>query len=202
VTNDIGARRVVAVAALAVSACGTTSTASPTGAAPSGDASPNVSDATSADAPPTDAKPIVEEQSAPPDAGDASPFAACLPHPTTGSFPPEVATVLSNKCQTCHQSPPRDHAPFPLLSYDDTVGADSIAPYVGQPIWQVMHAVIQPAGVPHMPFGNAAQLTAAEFQTLDAWLTSCALPAVVEAGPDSEDAEEPETAAAGDAGSE
>jgi hypothetical protein len=197
VIKHIGARKVVAATALAVNACSAASTASPTGAALSIDGSPNVSDATS-----TDAAPAVEEQPPPPDASDASPFALCPTHPPTGSFPPDVATVLSNKCQTCHQSPPRDHAPFPLVTYNDTVVLDPIAPYVGQPVWQVMHAVIQPTGVPHMPFGNAAQLTPAEFQTLDTWLTSCALPAVVEAGSDSEDAEGPEAAAAVDAASE
>jgi hypothetical protein len=93
-----------------------------------------------------------------------------------GDFPDDVGTVVGAKCQACHRSPPREHAPFPLLTYEDTRQPDPIRPYGGQPIWQVMHAVIQPSGVPHMPLTGAPQLTGAEFQTLDGWLTSCALP--------------------------
>jgi len=67
-------------------------------------------------------------------------------------------------------------APFPLVNYEETRQPDPIAPYSGQPIWRVMHIVIQPDGVPHMPFGSARQLTPEEFSTLDGWLTSCAVP--------------------------
>jgi hypothetical protein len=87
-----------------------------------------------------------------------------------------VAAVLAQKCQTCHQSPPKNHAPFPLLTYAETQAADPLSPYSGLPIWQVMHTVIQPDGVPHMPFGNAPQLTSSEMTTLDGWLLGCALP--------------------------
>jgi hypothetical protein len=104
------------------------------------------------------------------------PFTSCPTHPTSGDFPLDVGAVLQDKCQTCHRQPPVQHAPFPLLNYEDTVGPDPIPPYVGKPIWQVMHIVIQTNGVPHMPFGSAPQLTAAEFQTLDGWLTTCATP--------------------------
>jgi hypothetical protein len=93
-----------------------------------------------------------------------------------------VAAVLADKCQTCHQSPPKNHAPFPLLTYAETQGADPLSPYTGLPIWQVMHTVIQPKGVPHMPFGNAPQLTSSEMTTLDGWLLACALPQDDEAG--------------------
>jgi hypothetical protein len=87
-----------------------------------------------------------------------------------------VSAVLEAKCQTCHANPPRNHAPFELLDYEDTRRADPVPPYVGQPIWQVMHTVIQPDGVPHMPLSTAPQLTPAEFQTLDGWLAGCATP--------------------------
>lgn len=110
-------------------------------------------------------------------------FASCpTSRPSTGSFPADVAQVLANKCQTCHQTPTKQHAPFPLLTYAQTQAADPLTPYSGVPIWQVMHSVIQPAGVPHMPFGNAPQLTSAEFATLDDWLLSCALPASMDEG--------------------
>ena len=111
---------------------------------------------------------------------DAGPdvFASCpTSRPATGSFPEDVAQVLADKCQTCHQMPTKQHAPFPLLTYAQTQSDDPLSPYMGVPIWQVMHAIIQPKGVPHMPFGNAPQLTSAEFTTLNDWLLACALPA-------------------------
>jgi hypothetical protein len=117
------------------------------------------------------------------DAG-ADVFSSCPTNrPATGSFPPDVAAVLADKCQTCHQSPPKNHAPFPILTYAETQGVDPLSPYTGLPIWQVMHTVIQPKGVPHMPFGNAPQLTSSEMTTLDGWLLACAPPeADAEAG--------------------
>jgi hypothetical protein len=124
--------------------------------------------------------------------GGADPFAlfaACAPNPAAGDYPLDVGAVLGAKCQTCHKKPPINHAPFPLLNYEDTVGPDTIAPYKGRPIWQAMHVVIQPNGVPHMPFGNAPQLTAEEFRTLDGWLTSCAPPVPEGTGGDSDSAQ-------------
>jgi hypothetical protein len=59
----------------------------------------------------------------------------------------------------------------------------------GEPIWQVMHFVIQPRAVPHMPFGSAPQLTPTQFQTLDAWLKSCAPPVAEGTGYDVGEAE-------------
>ncbi len=110
---------------------------------------------------------------------DAAPdvFASCpASRPSAGAIPAAVAQVLTSKCQTCHGSPTRNHAPFALLTYANTEAADPLSPYTGVPIWQVMHAVIQPGGVPHMPFGNAPQLTSSELATLDGWLLACALP--------------------------
>jgi uncharacterized membrane protein len=103
--------------------------------------------------------------------------AACGSKPTTGDFPADVAAVLQAKCQTCHKMPPINHAPFPLLTFADTLAIDPLQPYMGAPIWEAMSYVIQPGAVPHMPFGSAPQLTSAEYQTLYAWLFSCALPA-------------------------
>jgi hypothetical protein len=111
----------------------------------------------------------------------AAAFAACAAPPAAGAFPADVAAVLGAKCQTCHKSPPINHAPFPLLTYEDTLMPDSLCG--GVPIWQAMHYVIQPNSVPHMPFGTAPQLTPSELATLDGWLTGCAKPvAAADAG--------------------
>jgi hypothetical protein len=110
----------------------------------------------------------------------ASTFASCVTPPATGTFPADVAAVLADKCQTCHQSPPINHAPFALLAYADTQKADSICN--GVPTWQAMDYVIQPDSNPHMPYGNAPQLTSAEFATLEGWLTGCAVPSSGDGG--------------------
>jgi len=102
----------------------------------------------------------------------AAAFAKCGTSPATGSFPADVASVLMDKCQTCHTNPPLNGAPFALLTYEDVhkVFAGTI------PIYEEMYILIQPNGSPHMPFGNAPQLTADEFTTLADWLISCAPP--------------------------
>jgi hypothetical protein len=119
-----------------------------------------------------------------PDAQDTQNIPACSSKPTTGEFPSDVARVLTAKCQTCHSRPPVNHAPFPLLTYEDTLQIDTLPVYSGEPIWRVMHQVIQPDGVPHMPFGGAPQLTSAELQTLDGWLLACAPPVFASSGDD------------------
>jgi hypothetical protein len=105
-------------------------------------------------------------------ASDAAPFANCGTSPASGSIPADVLAVMSAKCQTCHQNPPLHDAPFPLLTYADvhSLFEETI------PKYQEMHALIQPDGSPHMPFGTAPQLTATEFTTLDDWLLACAPP--------------------------
>jgi hypothetical protein len=106
-------------------------------------------------------------------AGDSgTPFASCGTSPATGSIPADVQAVLGARCQTCHQNPPLKGAPFPLLTYADIHSLfDNTIPK-----YEEMHALIQPAGSPHMPYGDAPQLDAAQFATLDGWLLDCAPP--------------------------
>lgn len=99
-------------------------------------------------------------------------FAACKPNPTTGDFPPAVAAVLTARCQPCHQNPPLNGAPFPLLTYQDVNAA-----FGSIPIYEEMYLLTQPDGNPHMPFRTAPQLSADQLQTLSSWLLSCAPPA-------------------------
>jgi hypothetical protein len=96
----------------------------------------------------------------------------CGASSATGSIPGDVATVLADKCQTCHNDPQKNGAPFPLLTYEDVH-----KPFVGTtPIYEQMYIQIQPNAQPRMPFGNAPQLTPAEFSTLSTWLIECAPP--------------------------
>jgi hypothetical protein len=96
----------------------------------------------------------------------------CGASPATGSIPVDVAAVLADKCQPCHNNPQKNGAPFPLLTYEDVH-----KPFVGAtPIYEQMYIQIQPNAQPRMPFGNAPQLTPAEFSTLSTWLIACAPP--------------------------
>jgi hypothetical protein len=124
-------------------------------------ASPVAVNASSADADPPDAEA----------ASDADPFAKCpSSEPTSGTIPADVDAVLKDRCQTCHTDPPQMNAPFPLLTF-----AQIHALFAGViPTYQEMDLLIQPGADPHMPFGNAPQLSAAQFSTLDSWLKACA----------------------------
>jgi hypothetical protein len=101
----------------------------------------------------------------------AAAFAKCGTSPATGTIPADVNAILVSRCQPCHQMPPMNGAPFPLITYEDVH-----APFVGTPtpIYEEMYMHIQPDGDPHMPFGNAPQLTADQLATLSRWLLSCA----------------------------
>jgi len=98
-------------------------------------------------------------------------LAACPAPPPVGDFPLDVAAVLMASCQHCHRDPPVNHAPFPLLNYEDVLTSFS-----GIPKWQDMYHVIQPGSVPHMPPSTAPPLTANQLQTLSNWLGACAVP--------------------------
>ena len=96
----------------------------------------------------------------------------CAPLPATGDIPCEVFKVIHGVCNRCHVNPPLGGAPFPILSYEDTqLPFDTH----GKLRYQRMKEVIQPSGSPHMPFDSnlivVPPLTAAEFTTLDTWLT-------------------------------
>jgi uncharacterized membrane protein len=101
--------------------------------------------------------------------------AMCPTNPATGDFPTAVGTVVRDKCQTCHQQPPLNGAPFPLLTYEDVIKPNPLSADGGL-IWWEMAYVIQDCAVPHMPFGDAPQLTTGEFQALSQWLAACASP--------------------------
>ncbi|HEX3769881.1 MAG TPA: hypothetical protein VHV30_03405 [Polyangiaceae bacterium] len=139
------------------------------GACGGGDpASPTFEPVTSAEAGSDDAASSTETSTG----EGGAPFASCGSEPASGSIPADVQTVLAAKCQVCHQDPPINGAPFPLLTYAEihSIFAANI------PKYQEMHALIQPDGSPHMPFGKAPQLSTDEFSTLDNWLLDCAPP--------------------------
>jgi hypothetical protein len=121
--------------------------------------------------------PAQEDAAAPVDAdppGDdgSDPFAACSSVAATGTIPADVEAVLQARCQTCHSDPPINNAPFPLLTYAE-IHQDFVT---SVPKYEEMYFLIQPGADPHMPFGNAPQLSTDQFNTLATWLKSCAPP--------------------------
>lgn len=93
--------------------------------------------------------------------------------PATGDFPCDVFAVIHQKCNPCHTDPPKNGAPFPILTYEDTQ-----KPYgsQGKKRYQRIAEVIAPASGPFMPLmPNKVGVTAlsdAELTLLSGWLES------------------------------
>ena len=101
--------------------------------------------------------------------------------PTTGDLPDAVNAVLFDKCQTCHAVPTKNRAPFPLVSFEDTQKTFGLT---AKRRWQRMAEVVEPGGLPHMPYGNAPPLTDGQLTTLRTWFAGCAMPIAEGAGHD------------------
>jgi hypothetical protein len=102
--------------------------------------------------------------------GGVGAAAACPPTPQVGDFPCDVFKIIHNRCNPCHQMPPLNGAPFPLLTYENT--QEEYEPGILK--FQQMYAQIQPGASPRMPFGG--MLTASELTTMSSWLSQCAPP--------------------------
>lgn len=100
-------------------------------------------------------------------AGGAAPFVCKYPDASAG-LPCDVFTILVDNCQSCHNAPPANGAPFPLLTYDDTQAIYS------KEIkrWERMALVVEPNGSPRMPF-NLPPLLPNELNALRDWFATC-----------------------------
>lgn len=92
----------------------------------------------------------------------------CSAVPTTGQFPCDVHAVLVTHCHKCHQDPPLNAAPFPLLEFEKTREIYGI-----EPIWMRMQAVITSG---FMPLAPNPDLMGADLQTMQDWFAACAPP--------------------------
>jgi hypothetical protein len=99
--------------------------------------------------------------------------AGCGDGPDIGDLPCDVAAILTARCQSCHQNPPQGGAHFPLLTYEDT---HRFLGMTGKHVWQRMAEVIEPEGLPHMPYKSAPQLDNAQLTVLRDWFNTCAPP--------------------------
>ena len=70
-------------------------------------------------------------------------------------------------CQQCHAAPPRNSAPFPLVTYADTQVVAS-----GKPLWSYMIVALQNGVMPLPP----VQIAPADRDTLIRWLDAGAPP--------------------------
>lgn len=93
--------------------------------------------------------------------------------PTIGDLPDAVNAVLVDKCQACHAVPTKNRAPFALVSFEDTQEPFGLT---AKRRWQRMADVVEPGGLPHMPYGVAPQLSDDQLATLRAWFARCAMP--------------------------
>jgi hypothetical protein len=85
---------------------------------------------------------------------------------STGALPCQVEKVLQERCQACHQRPPKFGAPMPLLTYSDTQ-----APALGGQlsVRQVMKTKLETGKMPP-PSTPSGPLSADEKSTLMSWL--------------------------------
>ena len=86
----------------------------------------------------------------------------------------DAYAIINCVCQQCHQNPPRNGAPIPLLTYEDTQAPFPLETS-SRRVWQTMQTVI---GNDFMPYrGNAKvmppvqPLSAEQKRTLLTWLT-------------------------------
>lgn len=98
----------------------------------------------------------------------------------TGDYPVEVFEILRDQCHRCHTEPPRNGAPFPLLTVDDAEApycqpdaegvCEVVEPQV--PRWQRMQLAVEPGATPQMPFG-LPPLPDGLLDPLRAWFATC-----------------------------
>jgi hypothetical protein len=115
---------------------------------------------------PPDAAPDLAPDLAPDGPPDQAPDVAPAAY-----FPCDVEAVLKAKCHTCHTSPTRMGAPFPLLQYAATQMS-----YSGDVVWRLMKTAIE---IDFMPEASSptGPLTPAEKTTMLTWLGASAPPA-------------------------
>jgi hypothetical protein len=110
------------------------------------------------------------------DAGaDGAPCPFIDPAIITPALPCDVEAVLKAKCQRCHQNPPLNGAPFPLLTWENTQ-----AIYFNQPIYARMLKAVSSGFMPYKGVvldPPVEPLTDDEKATLIAWLSECGPPA-------------------------
>lgn len=111
---------------------------------------------------------------------DASTCPPVDPGIVSPAFPCEIEAIIAAKCQRCHQDPPQNGAPFPLLTWQDTQEE-----YLLSPIWKRMYNAVNTGFMPFvaLPLDPPVEpLTPQEKDTLLAWL-ECALPVEAQACP-------------------
>jgi hypothetical protein len=92
-------------------------------------------------------------------------------------LPCDVTAVLQANCQSCHQNPPINSAPMPLVTWEDTQAVvpndpDGIPPTSAtEKVYQMIETRITSASNPMPPLPHAA-LDAADLATLTSWVNA------------------------------
>jgi uncharacterized membrane protein len=103
-------------------------------------------------------------------AGSLATLTACSSASDKAASPPcDVEAVLSEVCDVCHSSPPKNGAPIPLVTYADTQALYTELPtYDHVPTWKVMGDAVQSGQMPE-PWPGVT-LSSDQRQTLLAWV--------------------------------
>ncbi len=94
----------------------------------------------------------------------------------------DVQPILVSKCQRCHQDPPQNGAPFPLLTYADTQVASPTTNNPTAKRFQEMERVVSMGLMPDQSLTldpPVSALTCQEKATLLGWLRNGAVAAPV-----------------------
>jgi hypothetical protein len=105
-------------------------------------------------------------------AGSLMTLLACSSTTDEPPSPPcDVKAVLSEVCDTCHSSPPKNGAPFSLVTYADTQAPLTELPtYDHTPTWKVMGDAVS-SGLMPQPWPGVT-FTTNQRQTLLAWVAA------------------------------
>ncbi|MCC6903849.1 MAG: hypothetical protein IT377_33080 [Polyangiaceae bacterium] len=71
-------------------------------------------------------------------------------------LPCDIAQILETRCQRCHQSPAKNGAPFPLLTYMDLFGD------YGGPIYQAAYKAVKVDFMPYCAEGSSCAGTVSD----------------------------------------
>jgi hypothetical protein len=91
----------------------------------------------------------------------------------------DALPILESKCQRCHQDPPMNGAPFPLLTYSDTQEAAPLPDEPERKRAEDMRNAVETNSMPFMSLSlepPVSPLTCAERATLLDWLRKGAFP--------------------------
>ncbi len=78
--------------------------------------------------------------------------------------------MLQDVCQSCHSAPPKNGAPFALVTGADTRRPFTAPPYDNTPVWQVMGDAVSAKVMP--PPESGVSLSPAQAAVIENWVAA------------------------------